>query len=581
MKKLYILFLITAALLIGGYLFVRFYLQADIRKSRNKLGDTVSTSPGNPDSTVDLRPLFIAKIQQVVKEGSKGLYNITIDSMEVDMLQSQVILQNVNVTHNPKVLKLLDSLKQAPGDVFKLSFDTLKINGVNLDDVITRKTIDFREVNVVGPIIEVYHSKRPYNRKTVDTVTLFERIMKDMTKIAIGKVLIQRGVFISHNLEKKSKANELNDVEIRFDNILIDSSTEHAKDRFLFARKASLSVKNYALKTKDDVYEFKIGAMTVYAPQKNMIIKDLTLNSLYNKQEFQKTLTYQKEQYDLKVPEITIRNIDWWALMNEELFIAKELIATDVALKIHLDRSLPRPKSKMGNFPHQLIMKLPIKVHVSSMNTRNMNITYEEYNPKSQQTGSVRLDDVNLNISNITNITAAIKKIKRTVVTGNARFKGVPVQSRFDFDLQRYKTGNFSANLTTGGFESKIMNNIAEPLGLVKIEKGNVQKIDISMKGNEIHASGKVLMLYKDFKVSLYEKEKDEKGLDKKGVIGFLANTFVIKDDNPANNKPPRHPSAEFQRDPQTGFFNLVWKTALTGILKTIGANPGLAKKKQ
>jgi hypothetical protein len=580
MKKLYILLLVAAGLLIAAYLFVRFFLQADIRDSKNRAGDSAGSHLRNPDSTLDLRPLFIAKIQQLVNQGSKGLYNISIDSMEVDLLQSRVVLQRVKLLHDSKMLALLHIAEEAPDDVFTASFDTLVINGINLDDVLTRKTIDLKEIQISGPIIEVFHTDRPYNRsKKPDSISVFDRIMKDMNRIAIGKVIIHKGTIISND-QRKNKKNKWSDVEMSFSDILIDSSTEHSRDRFLFAREASISIKNYSLKTKDDLYLVTIGTLAIQAPQQTMTIRDFSLASRYNKKEFQRKLVRQKEQYEVKAPKITIKDIDWWALMNEDRFLAGALIVSDAVIKIHLDRSLPRPESKMGNFPHQLIAKLPIEVSASSVAIRNADLTYEEYNPRSAQTGSIHLNQVNLDISSITNIRRQMRNKKQTIVAGTARLKDIPVKARFAFDLMNYKTGKFSANLSTGGFEGNIMNDVAESLGLMKIEKGTVKEFKVTMQGDERQATGKVLILYNDLKVSIYEKEKDEKGLDKKGVIGFLANTFVIKDDNPAKNKPYRNPSASFQRDPQTGFFNLVWKTALNGILKTIGANPKLGAKK-
>jgi len=580
MKKLYIILLIIGGLTIAGYLFVRFYLQADIRNSRNK-NDSTLVGGKNPDSTLDLRPLFIAKIQQLVNQGSKGLYNISIDSMEVDLIQSRVLLRDVQLIHDNKVLAALDSSKQAPDDVFKVVFDTLKIDGINLDDILTLKTIDLKEILITEPTIEVFHTKRIYNtNKTVDSITLFDRIMKDMKSIAVGKLIVQNGIFISHNVAKKNKTTKLNDVGLRFTDILIDSTTKNVTDRFLFARQALLTMKNYAMKTTDDLYLFKIGELAIQAPQQTMKIQNLSFTSRLNRQQFQQRLVHQKEQYNLSIPQITIHNIDWWSFMHENRFIAGDLKISNAKVKIHLDRSLPRPKSKMGNFPHQLIMKIPIQVYIASMHTRNLDLTYEEYNPRSTQTGSIKLNQVNLDISHITNIPVEVKKKKQTIVTGTALLLQIPVKARFAFDLLSYKTGKFSSNISIAGFEGNKVNDIAQPLGLLKIENGIVKNFKLNMQGNEHSASGKVLLLYNDLKISIYEKEKDEQGLDKKGIIGFLANTFVIKDDNPNKNNPPRNPPAEFQRDPQTGFFNLVWKTALNGILKTIGVNPKLAEKK-
>jgi len=573
MKKLNIILLVVAVILIAGYFLIRSYLQADLDPGKN--GD----SSKDREASLDLRPLFIAKIQQLVKEGSGGLYSISIDSIDVDLLQSRVILRDVQLSHDSKVLTALDSTRQAPDDVFNASFDTLKIEGINLNDVVTGSKIDFKEVYITQPTIEVFHNKRPYNNaKTVDSLTLYDRIMKDMKSIAIGKLIVQKGIFISHNKAGDKKVR-FDDIAIEFTGILIDSSTEHSTDRFLFAKQASISLKNYEMKTKDDAYIARIGSLNVIAPQKKMTIRDISLRSRYSRQEFQKRLKHQKEQYDFSSPSITIQNIDWWAFMHEDLFIADELTMSDGRLNIYLDRTLPRPKSKMGNFPHQLIMKIPFKIDVARARIQSFNLTYEEYNPKSAETGSVRFDDIKLDISDVTNLPAQIKKKKQTVVTGSALFKKVPVDAKFTFDLTNYKSGRFSSSFSTGEFEGNVVNDISQPLGLVKFEKGRVNKLDVSMQGNAHQANGKVLMLYNDFKISIYENEKGKEGLDRRKFLGFIVNTFVLKDDNPAKNDPPRNPPAESKRNPQTGFFNLVWKTTLNGILKTVGANPELVEK--
>jgi hypothetical protein len=56
---------------------------------------------------------------------------------------------------------------------------------------------------------------------------------------------------------------------------------------------------------------------------------------------------------------------------------------------------------------------------------------------------------------------------------------------------------------------------------------------------------------------------------------------LVVKNDNAwwLTGK-TRTKDAYFQRDPQSGFMNLVWKTAFVGLLKSIGAPAKMAEKK-
>ena len=147
MKKLYLLMLVVGGIIIAAYLFMRFSLQKDIRKSKEKQAVAVSkafAAPAeNPDSTMDLRPLFKTRLQQLVKEGSRGLYDLSIDSMSVDVLQSTVTLMNIRLSPDRKALAVLDHSQQAPDDVFDIALPTLTINGINIDDVVNDKTMVF------------------------------------------------------------------------------------------------------------------------------------------------------------------------------------------------------------------------------------------------------------------------------------------------------------------------------------------------------------------------------------------------------------------------------------------------------
>jgi len=77
----------------------------------------------------------------------------------------------------------------------------------------------------------------------------------------------------------------------------------------------------------------------------------------------------------------------------------------------------------------------------------------------------------------------------------------------------------------------------------------------------------------------LLEKDRGEKELDKKGVTTLFANMFVLKKDNPKKGEELQKEQATFKRIPEGGFFMLVWKTILTGALKTVGAPPKIANK--
>ena len=118
MKKLYWTLAIVIILLISGYLFIRFSI--------------LKTEEYKPDNTkarsvLDLRPLIIAKLQQLVKDGSNGLYNLSIDRIDPHVIESKLDVFKAALSPDTLALKKLNDLHQAPDDFFKFFFD-LRIN---------------------------------------------------------------------------------------------------------------------------------------------------------------------------------------------------------------------------------------------------------------------------------------------------------------------------------------------------------------------------------------------------------------------------------------------------------------------
>ena len=140
-KGLFFIFLIACVLIIGGYLFIRFSLQSSVNKDAKSLSTekTGSDTSKVSNSPLDLRPLFIARMQQLIKNSSNGLYDLSVGDMEIDILQSTVELKDVTLTPADTAMAFLVKFNRAPDDVFKASFKTIRITGINLDEAVSSK----------------------------------------------------------------------------------------------------------------------------------------------------------------------------------------------------------------------------------------------------------------------------------------------------------------------------------------------------------------------------------------------------------------------------------------------------------
>ena len=580
-RKWMLIVFIPVVLLIIGYFVLQVYLRTSIHKEQKKeelafgssdsLEAKADTLGGKKVSAADLRPLFVQRMQQLLKKSSNGLYNLTVGDLKLDVLASSLSLENVSIRPDSAVLQSLKSSGTTPADVFSINLEQLFIDGINLDDAITSKTMDYKLIKLINPVIEIVHRKG----EDKNAGQFSQNFLKEMQSLSVIKLLVQNGNIIVHDKQKGTTKKLLN-VGVVMNDILLNDQTRKDKDRFSFAKQAQLNFHNFHTTTTDGLYNFKIGSASVNAAQKKLVLKDLSFASELSKEAFVKKQKLAKEKYGLSLPQISINGVDWWAALNGEEIRAENVETNGGKFSVYFDRALP-PKKRMGNFPNQLLAKLPFKLDIRRMKMRNLDIAYEERNPLSGQTGTVYLDNASLDLTNISN-----QNKEPFLVDGTASFMHkVPIRAAFRFDMKNQQNGDFSASVHSDSpFDGHLLNSFTEPLGMMKLENGTLQKLSADMKGNELGAGGEVTVLYNDLKLALLEKDKGETKLDKKDVTSLFANLFVLKNENPKKGKTPRIEQASFKRDPTGGFVMLVWKTILVGVLKTIGAPEKLAYKK-
>ncbi|HXL57068.1 MAG TPA: hypothetical protein VN958_12465, partial [Chitinophagaceae bacterium] len=241
--------------------------------------------------------------------------------------------------------------------------------------------------------------------------------------------------------------------------------------------------------------------------------------------------------------------------------------------KDYIDMSVPVTLyPRMDNFPSQLFLRVPLKIKIDKLNVHNMNVVSEEYNPTTKRSSNIYFDKVHGTLKNLTNLSAAIKKNKNVSFSGSCLFMHqIPCKCSFQFNLSKYQTGDFSVDLHMAALDKTVLNPFTEPLSLFTVKSGTMQEATVHLEGNNFTTRCKLLMLYNDLHITpLKPDDNDSRKLKKKSALSFFANKFFIKDANPSHGNAPRYAEVFVQRA-HNGFFNFVWKTILTSILKTVG----------
>jgi hypothetical protein len=111
------------------------------------------------------------------------------------------------------------------------------------------------------------------------------------------------------------------------------------------------------------------------------------------------------------------------------------------------------------------------------------------------------------------------------------------------------------------------LNKILIPLSSVKIQSGYLDTLTMRAVGREHLSLGEMRMYYHDLKVQFLRNGKEDKKKFLQGLITFLANSFVIKNDNTK-----RVGVVYFPRIRDRSFINYYIKIAMSGVASSVGA---------
>lgn len=111
------------------------------------------------------------------------------------------------------------------------------------------------------------------------------------------------------------------------------------------------------------------------------------------------------------------------------------------------------------------------------------------------------------------------------------------------------------------------LNPVLEPLASVKLQSGYLDTLTMRVVGQEYISLGEMRMFYHDLKVQFLRSSSEEKKRFLKGLMTFIANSFVIK-----NNNSKRVGVVYFPRLRDRSFINYYIKIAMSGVASSIGA---------
>ncbi len=334
-------------------------------------------------------------------------------------------------------------------------------------------------------------------------------------------------------------------------------------------KEAEISCDKISVNSKDGMYKYTLQNAAINSLQKQLTINSFIIKPFLPENAFAEKAHFQKDRYDVVLRGIALKNINLKNVFDNKI-IASSLVIKNVSAKDYVDLQKPMSgKNKVGNYPAQLLNKIDFPINISHVLLQNAFVEYREKETLSDSTGDAKFSESTITVDNVTNIPEVMKQNNAMKISFESKaLTVIPVKGSFTFFLND-TAGRFAATGHIPSFDSHLLNVVSVPMALLKLNSGVINSLDFNITGDNLSAGGKLVMKYSGLKIDVLKNDKKLNSVKKKKLTSFIANT-IIKNDNPANGK-LREVNAHFDRNMQKSFFNLLWRTILNGMKKTVG----------
>jgi len=445
----------------------------------------------------------------------------------------------------------------------KIVFDinNTTISNISTDAFIMRQQLQAEELTSDGGMLTFYMKQKKRTDSVNDEIEMDNNYFDEavVNKVAVGntKILIY----------SKAKPGEtpitINNVKFSASDIQKLHSGTNIKN-LISSSNWKLSGDGFSFLSENKIYKMSVGAFEINNADASLYIKSFTVKPQVSEAAFSKSLTYEKDLFNLSFNDIVLNGINVKMLITQ-LRLEAATATLQPVLKIYRDKTIADDlSSKVGKYPQQLLQTIKFPLSIKKLHVKNGMVVYTEKSFLTKQTGTLFFKDVNGTISNITNIKDIISSNPLLVVDVTTSFMGVsPLHTVWKLSLN---SGNFDVWGTAGSFNAEALNPVIGPLGMASVKTGTIDKLSFSMTGTDLQAKGNATLLYNDLKIEMLKKDSND--VKKDGFKSFLANA-MMRNGNPTNGV-TRTDEINYERDKTKSFFHLLWQGVFSAVKKTV-----------
>lgn len=517
------------------------------------------------------KPLLDEQLRQTVLSATDSLYHVSYDDLSFNLLTGNVALKNFRLRTDSVVYAGLELAVAAPDNRMDATVDVVSIKGLNIAKAILSKKIIAEAVVLDRPTV-ILRNKYHFYNDTVSVERDGSNVLGSLNELQVDRVLL-RDVDFTFSKWQDSTENsyQFQRVTILLEDVLIDSTSVKDSERFYYTGSIAVNMGAQEWSIPDSYYAVGFDSLYIRTDQHRLVVEGLRYAPDMSRQEFYQRIGLAKEMVQLDFGVLDFRELDLRRFARSQRIHAGALHIKESVVDVSNDRRYPRiTVNKIGQSPHQLLMRLNHPVMIDSIFVESTDIRYSEISERYHKEGEITFQRTAGWLANVTNDSIALTKnhVAQADLTTYVQNQG-QLHAQFTFDMLD-KNGAFTYKGTLGPMDGRAYNRILTPLLSAEVASANIKGMRFDMQGEDYRNWGSLWLDYDDVKINLLETHEDG-STSRRKLVSFLANELLINSSNPDHKGDYHVGRINYQRPPHFSFFKTLWKSLLEGIKQAAG----------
>ena len=539
-----------------------------------------------------IEPILKDRLHTLIIKGSDSLYTYRLGDLNANVLGGHVELLDLEVQVDSNRYRQLAAAHALPSVTVEVQMARGTINGLGIFPMLFSKRLSIYEfMSSDANVRFIRHVTKTRAEPKGDP--LWKTIRPALSRISIDRVNLN-GIKMLYRYADTSES-----LKVQFDtcyavlrDLRIDSAATADTTRIFFAKEVAMRFRDLKYRSQDSVYKLKAEEILYSSRRRTLEVQDFKIQpTRKDPEEFYRWIGKQKVMNTIEIGQAVFSGLHLDRFLHNETIQADSVYLEGLVAELFLDKTYPLElKSKIGQYPHQKLLRASSTVQIPKVVVRNAALSYTERGELSHQQGKLAINKISGVLTNVTNDTALIQKNNQL----QARLKGVilgnsPIAINITFFLDS-ANGRFSADGAVHDVSAPQLNGLAGPLASTRLQSFDMHQLTFSLAGDDFAARGRVQMKYNNLSVVLQKVDEETGTTKRRKFLTRLLNRFVLHPSNPGNDGVERTArDVGYRRITSQSFFGLIWKTIFAGMqdvmirreeLKVVRPGPATAQRR-